>query len=258
MTPKATRMAGVPDRARRVERPSLRYRVGAADHQHADDGGRGDAGRSGHVGQPPRDPQIPFLWCRLDPEERGFDGAVRRLGRAGLDPRPSGAFERAIVGHARRPSWTAGSGSAVRASRSPRDGVVQSRSGRARGDLEHLGDLHERQPEVVVQDEDRPLVDREPAERPLQFVAVGDGGSPVRGRSAHRWAGPGRSPSSGAPAAIRRSRRGRGSDGSTPRSGRVPADAGAGARRARGRSAARPRRDPGRAGSAGPPRRANR
>ena len=64
----------------------------------------------------------------------------------------------------------------------PARGVVQSRSGRARGDLQHLGDLHERQPEVVVQDEDRPLVDREPAERPLQFVAVGDGGAAVRGR----------------------------------------------------------------------------
>ncbi len=45
-----------------------------------------------------------------------------------------------------------------------------------------LGDLHERQPEVVVQDEDRPLIDREPAERPLQFVAVGDGVAAVRGR----------------------------------------------------------------------------
>ena len=52
--------------------------------------------------------------------------------------------------------------------------VVQSRSGRARGDLQQLGDLHERQPEVVVQDEDRPLVDRKPAERPLQLVAIDD------------------------------------------------------------------------------------
>ena len=63
----------------------------------------------------------------------------------------------------------------------PGGGVVQSGAGRARGDAEELGDLHERQPEVVVQDEDRPLLDREPAERPLQFVAVGDGGSAVRG-----------------------------------------------------------------------------
>ena len=213
---------------------------------------------SGHLGQPPRDPKIPFLWCRFDPEEGGLHGAVRRLGRAGLEPRPSGAFERAIVGHARRPPWTVGLRVGRQGVAEPASGVVQSRSGRARGDLQQLGDLHERQPEVVVQDEDRPLVDREPAERPLQFVAVGDGGGAVRGRSARRWAGPGRWPSIGEPAAIRRSRRGRGCDGSTPRSARVPAGAGAGARRARGRSAARPRRDPGRAGSAGRPRRASR
>ena len=60
--------------------------------------------------------------------------------------------------------------------------VMQSRSGRSRGDLEKLGDLHEWQPEVVVQDEDRPLFDREPAECPLQFVAVGEGGAAVRCR----------------------------------------------------------------------------
>ena len=65
---------------------------------------------------------------------------------------------------------------------------MQSRSGRAGGDLEHLGDLHERQPEVVVQDEDGPLVDREPAEGPLELVAVGDGRVPsgVDGRSIGR------------------------------------------------------------------------
>ena len=34
----------------------------------------------------------------------------------------------------------------------------------------------------MVQDEDRPLVDRKPAERPLQFVAVGDGSGAIRGR----------------------------------------------------------------------------
>ena len=64
----------------------------------------------------------------------------------------------------------------------PGDGVMQARSGRPRGDLQQLGDLHERQPEVVVQDEDRPLLDRELAERPLQFVAVGEGVARVRRR----------------------------------------------------------------------------
>ena len=82
------------------------------------------------------------------------------------------------------------------------DGVVESRSGRPRGDLEDLGDLHEGQPEVVVQDEDRPLVDREPAEGALQLVAIGDGGAPIRASMARRPAAPGRSPTSAAPAGL--------------------------------------------------------
>ena len=110
-----------------------------------------------------------------------------------LEPRSSGAFERAIVGHARRPSRAIGLRFGREGVAEPARGVVQSRSGRARGDLEQLGDLHERQPEVVVQDEDRPLIDREPAERPLQLVAVGDGrrcrpGSPAaRSGRTGRW-----------------------------------------------------------------------
>ena len=38
-----------------------------------------------------------------------------------------------------------------------------------------------------MQDEDRPLIDREPAERALQFVSVGDDGHPVRGRRPIHW-----------------------------------------------------------------------
>jgi hypothetical protein len=64
----------------------------------------------------------------------------------------------------------------------PGDGVVETRSGRPRGDLEKFGDLHEGQPEVVMQDEDRPLFDGEPAIRPLQLVTVGDGIAAVRSR----------------------------------------------------------------------------
>ena len=36
----------------------------------------------------------------------------------------------------------------------------------------HTGNLHERQPEVVVQDEDRPLLDGQPPECPLELVAA--------------------------------------------------------------------------------------
>jgi len=59
---------------------------------------------------------------------------------------------------------------------------MKARSGCPRGDLEEFGNLHEGQPEIVVQHEDRPLLDRKPAEGPLQFVTVGDGVGAVRGR----------------------------------------------------------------------------
>ena len=85
----------------------------------ADEGGHRDASGRGHGWDPPRDPEIPVLRCGLDLEERGFHGAVGRLRRAGFDERASGAFQRAIVGHARRPPLTMGSRAAVRATRRP-------------------------------------------------------------------------------------------------------------------------------------------
>jgi hypothetical protein len=62
---------------------------------------------------------VPVLWSPLDPEEGGLHGAVGGRYRTRLEPRPSRAFERAIVGHASRPPWTIGSASIMRASRSP-------------------------------------------------------------------------------------------------------------------------------------------
>ena len=62
------------------------------------------------------------------------------------------------------------------------DGVVESRAGGTRGNVENLGDLDEGQPEVVVQDEDRPLFDRELPERAFQLVAIGEGGAAIRCR----------------------------------------------------------------------------
>ena len=65
--------------------------------------------------------------------------------------------------------------------------VVQPGSGCPRGDLEELGDLHEGQTEVVMEHEDRTLLDVEPAERPLQLVTVDDPvGSVGDGRSIDR------------------------------------------------------------------------
>jgi hypothetical protein len=51
---------------------------------------------------------------------------------------------------------------------------VESRSSRPRRDAEGVGDLDEGQPNVVVQDEDRSLLDREASKRPIECVAIGD------------------------------------------------------------------------------------
>ena len=51
---------------------------------------------------------------------------------------------------------------------------MQSGSGRPFRDAECLGNGDEGQANVMVQDEDRPLVDREPAKCLLELVAVGD------------------------------------------------------------------------------------
>ena len=53
-------------------------------------------------------------------------------------------------------------------------GVMEPRAGGAGRDAERLGDLRRRVPEVVVQDEDRPLFGREPAEPTFEQVPVGD------------------------------------------------------------------------------------
>lgn len=62
------------------------------------------------------------------------------------------------------------------------DGVMESRAGCPRWDVEEFGDLNEGQAEVVVQDEDRPPFDRELPERAFQLVAIGKGGAAIRGR----------------------------------------------------------------------------
>ena len=73
--------------------------------------------------------------------------------------------------------------------------VVQARSGCSSGDVEEFRDLHEGQPEVVVQDEDRALLDGESGEGALQFISVDD---PV-GRVGRRRPVDGQDPNRGAP-----------------------------------------------------------
>jgi len=74
---------------------------------------------------------------------------------------------------------------------------MESRAGGTRGNAENLGDLHEWQAEVVVQDEDRSLFDRELPERAFQLVAIGEGGAAIR----RRWPSHRQDPDVGSPVA---------------------------------------------------------
>jgi hypothetical protein len=60
-------------------------------------------------------------------------------------------------------------------------GVVQSRAGGTVRDAERLGDRDEGQAHVVMQDEYRSLVERQPAEGGLQLVAIVGGSKVIRG-----------------------------------------------------------------------------
>jgi hypothetical protein len=51
---------------------------------------------------------------------------------------------------------------------------VQSGSGRADRDAEGLGNLGRREPEVVVEHENRPLLGWQPAEAAIDLVAIGE------------------------------------------------------------------------------------
>jgi hypothetical protein len=59
-------------------------------------------------------------------------------------------------------------------------GVVEARTGRADRDRQHVGDLGQRQAVEVLEDEDRPLVGRQPAETTFQLVAIGDAPEGIR------------------------------------------------------------------------------
>ena len=52
--------------------------------------------------------------------------------------------------------------------------VVESRAGRPGRDPEGVGDLGQLEAHVVTQDEDRPLLDGQASERPVELVTVVD------------------------------------------------------------------------------------
>jgi hypothetical protein len=66
-------------------------------------------------------------------------------------------------------------------------GVMKSGTGRSGRDIEGLGDLGRRVPEVVMQNEDRPLLGRQPSEPAFEQVPIGHGYEVIRsGRSVDR------------------------------------------------------------------------
>ena len=199
-------------------------------HDHGG-GAEADGHELVHPGQPPRDAQVPvpgvssrWLAARTGPcgQEPGSHRApatpgpcARRTARRSCQAAllDDGLRVR-LDGGAQRPC-----------------GVVQSEFGRSRpGCRASRRTPDQGQPDVMVVDQDHPLVEREPAEGSLQLVAVGDGemrvgcGQPVDRQD------PARSSSSAGCAWPRRSRHGRGCGGPRLRSDRPPAGAAARAR----------------------------
>ena len=143
----------------------------------ASDGDRGerDAREIRHVGFPPRADDDP-LACVFDLIADRVIGPLGQFGRTRAEERVDESIGIAWRGHAGRSSETG----VVRASASMlariaavawwrRDLTVPS------GIAEPLGHLGQGQAEVVMEDENRSLLDRQPPEGPLELVAVVDG-----------------------------------------------------------------------------------
>ena len=157
------------------------------------------------------------------------------------------SIEVTLVVHARRPSLRSCVACACLEGRAERTGLRSAIViGPCRpGSRASAATATRGRPDVVMQDEDSALVDREPAKGPLQLVTVRDLLDVVdacsrRRSEAREWSMP-----IVDCAARPRNRREPGSGRPTPRNGRPLADAAACARSSTGRSAARPRRDVG-------------
>ena len=110
---------------------------------------------------------------RLDSEQDGIDRGPRSPVRTVLQPVANGALEQLVL----MPGVLLAEFPApglVEAGAQGAGGVVQSRTRGAVRDTEGLGHRHEGHAHVVMQDEHRALVEREPAERVLELVAIGD------------------------------------------------------------------------------------
>ena len=146
-------------------------------------GGRRDRelGDVVHLAEPPRRPPGTALWGRGELVEHGVQDAVRERGGALLQPRPDDAGDVAFGAHrARLPRRRSRVGLEGRAQ--PAHRVMKSGSDRPDGDAERLGDLVERQVEVVVEDHHRAMVDGESPEAALELVAIDDRAQALRHR----------------------------------------------------------------------------
>ena len=138
--------------------------------------------RSGvHRIGPPRRPPGPTLWGRGELVEHAVQDAVREHGDAALQPRPNDAGrprDRSSLGYLPRGGPRVG----VERRTQPAHRVMKSGTDRPEGNAEGLGNLLERQIEVVVQHHDRTMVDGQSPESTLELIAVDDRAEPVRRR----------------------------------------------------------------------------
>jgi len=77
-------------------------------------------------------------------------------------------------------------------------GVMETRLHRAERNAELVGDLRQAEPEVVVEDDNRPLLGREPPEATFELIAIDDRDGGVR----HRRSVDRKDPNGGRPAAA--------------------------------------------------------
>ena len=116
------------------------------------------------------------LSLRPGPPQDGIEVIRHPMLGIRVEPVGDGAVEARRSGSCRAPLTDVGPGSSVgveRRSHLP-EPAIQAGLGRAQRDPQRRGDLRQRQVEVVMQDDDRPLLGLEPAEAAFELVAVGD------------------------------------------------------------------------------------
>ena len=169
------------------------------DEQGAHEGDKPD--RSGHRAEPPvSEAPCGPLGLAVDAGNGGRHRTVGCDRRTVGEPAVEETFEVAIDGHAGRPPTSTDAFVRLECGAHGAMGVVKARAGRARRDAECLGDLGWGIAREVVQDEDGPLIRRQPPEAAFELIPIRDGQQVVgRGRSVDR-----QRPEVGAPTTLAR------------------------------------------------------